>query len=159
MAWCRQATSHYLSQCWPTFMLPYDVTRPQWVKHSIYYMVTDWKPQIGLILPHQPSCCDTHTWQREISQRIMSLKFDLQTLDSCFWLIKCLATIAWATILVPSEVGKSLQLICRESLMVLLSRCLFSPTFLQFYATFWEKRTKKHLESLCTSWNLHALKD
>ena len=24
MAWCRQATSHYLSQCWPT--------RPQWVK-------------------------------------------------------------------------------------------------------------------------------
>ena len=31
MAWCRQATSHDLSQCWPRFMLPYDVTRPQWV--------------------------------------------------------------------------------------------------------------------------------
>ena len=31
MAWCRQATSHYLSQCWPRSMLPYDVTRPQWV--------------------------------------------------------------------------------------------------------------------------------
>ena len=29
MAWCRQATSHYLSQCWPRFMSPYDVTRPQ----------------------------------------------------------------------------------------------------------------------------------
>ena len=26
MAWCRQATSHYLSQCWPRFMSPYGVT-------------------------------------------------------------------------------------------------------------------------------------
>ena len=32
MAWCRQATSHYLSQCWPSSMSPYSVTRPQWVK-------------------------------------------------------------------------------------------------------------------------------
>ena len=32
MAWCRQATIHYLSQCWPRSLSPYDVTRPQWVK-------------------------------------------------------------------------------------------------------------------------------
>ena len=32
MAWCCQATSHYLSQCWPRSLLPYDVTRLQWVK-------------------------------------------------------------------------------------------------------------------------------
>ena len=32
MAWCRQATSHYLSQCWPWSLLPYGVTRPEWVK-------------------------------------------------------------------------------------------------------------------------------
>ena len=31
MAWCRQATSHYLSQCWPRSMLSNGVTRPQWV--------------------------------------------------------------------------------------------------------------------------------
>ena len=31
MAWCRQATSHYLSQCWPRSLTLYDVTRPQWV--------------------------------------------------------------------------------------------------------------------------------
>ena len=31
MAWCRQATSHYLSQCWPRSLLPYSITRPQWV--------------------------------------------------------------------------------------------------------------------------------
>ena len=31
MAWCRQATSRYLSQCWPRSLSPYDVTGPQWV--------------------------------------------------------------------------------------------------------------------------------
>ena len=34
MAWCRQATSHYLSQCWPISMLPNGVTRPKWVNRS-----------------------------------------------------------------------------------------------------------------------------
>ena len=34
MAWCRQATSHYLSQCWPSSMSPYGITRPQWVNSS-----------------------------------------------------------------------------------------------------------------------------
>ena len=32
MAWCHQATSHCLSQCWPKSMSPNGVTRPQWVK-------------------------------------------------------------------------------------------------------------------------------
>ena len=31
MAWCRQATSHYLSQCWPRSLSPYGITRPQWM--------------------------------------------------------------------------------------------------------------------------------
>ena len=31
MVWCRQATSHYLNQCWPRSTSPYGVTRPQWV--------------------------------------------------------------------------------------------------------------------------------
>ena len=34
MAWCRQATSHYLSQCWPSSMSPYGVTKPQWVDNG-----------------------------------------------------------------------------------------------------------------------------
>ena len=29
MAWCHQATSHYLNQCWPRSMSPNNVTRPQ----------------------------------------------------------------------------------------------------------------------------------
>ena len=32
MAWCRQATSHYLNRCWPRYLTPYGVTRPQGVK-------------------------------------------------------------------------------------------------------------------------------
>ena len=36
MAWCRQATSHYLSQCWRRCVLPYGITRPQWVnQHGV----------------------------------------------------------------------------------------------------------------------------
>ena len=31
MAWCWQATSHYLSQCWPRSVSPYGVISPQWV--------------------------------------------------------------------------------------------------------------------------------
>ena len=34
MAWCRRATSHFLSQCWPRFMSPNGVTRPQWVNET-----------------------------------------------------------------------------------------------------------------------------
>ena len=34
MAWCRQAISHHLSQCWPRSLSPYGVTRPQWVNHN-----------------------------------------------------------------------------------------------------------------------------
>ena len=34
MAWCRQATSHYLSQCLPRSLQPNGITSPQWVKIS-----------------------------------------------------------------------------------------------------------------------------
>ena len=35
MAWCRQAASHYLSQCWHRTVSTYSVTRPQWVNTSL----------------------------------------------------------------------------------------------------------------------------
>ena len=34
MAWCHQATSHYLNQCWHRSMLLYGITRPLWVNTS-----------------------------------------------------------------------------------------------------------------------------
>ena len=40
MAWCRQATSHYLSQCWPRSLSPYGITRLQWVNWCFHYSLT-----------------------------------------------------------------------------------------------------------------------
>ena len=34
MAWCHQATSHYLNQCWLSPLSPYSVARPQWLNSS-----------------------------------------------------------------------------------------------------------------------------
>ena len=33
MAWCHQATSHYLYKCWHRSIPPYGVIKPQWVNH------------------------------------------------------------------------------------------------------------------------------
>ena len=35
MAWCLQATSHYLNQWWPSLPTHICITRPQWVKQSL----------------------------------------------------------------------------------------------------------------------------
>ena len=34
MAWYHQATSYYPGQCWPSFISPFGITRPQWVNPS-----------------------------------------------------------------------------------------------------------------------------
>ena len=47
MAWCRQATSHYLSQCWPTSLTPYGVPRPQWVIYQHLEMSQDLDVHFG----------------------------------------------------------------------------------------------------------------
>ena len=56
MTWCRQSTSHYLSQCWPRSLSPYGVTRPQWVKTKI----------LGQVYMFQAACSIRQTiatWQ------------------------------------------------------------------------------------------------
>ena len=62
MAWCRQATSHYLSQCWPRALSPYGVTRPQWVKlkrnENFNYMDTS-SHKVNSIY-HIPQILDIH---------------------------------------------------------------------------------------------------
>ena len=42
MAWCHQATSHYLSQCWHRSMSSYGVTRPHWVKATYTCLGGQW---------------------------------------------------------------------------------------------------------------------
>ena len=41
MAWCRQATSHYLSQCWLRSLSPYGVTRSQWVNVKKAFLLVE----------------------------------------------------------------------------------------------------------------------
>ena len=62
MAWCRQATSHYLSQCWPRSMSPNGITRLQWVKEtSCLHSVV--KCEFILLLTPNVSCHpDIHYW-------------------------------------------------------------------------------------------------
>ena len=52
MAWCRQATSHYLSQCWPRSMSSYGITGPQWVKNCTMRNVLqlNWNQNINIFI-------------------------------------------------------------------------------------------------------------
>ena len=56
MAWCLQATSHYLRQCWPRSMSLYGITTPQWVNDFLFFFFFfKWLPQrftfCGLVTP------------------------------------------------------------------------------------------------------------
>ena len=56
MAWCHQATSHYLSQCWLRSLSPYGVTRPQWVKqpkNTLWWSIS----KKNLLKSYQPDIC------------------------------------------------------------------------------------------------------
>ena len=92
MAWCRQAPSHFLSQCWPRSMLPNGVTRPQWVKTQISWEGFKKKRlSNGLQV-----CCQAISWWRNQVTRIsMSQRTHCSLyptvwdiLSSCFVLLK-----------------------------------------------------------------------
>ena len=54
MAWCRQATSHYLNQCWHRSLPPYGVTRPHWV-NGVWLMsqhILSTKPLTKYVMMH-----------------------------------------------------------------------------------------------------------
>ena len=68
MAWCRQATSHYLSQCWLSSLSPYGVARQQWVNVPLHFMQRSFRAQyVTLSLTgwahtqNHPSFC-SHPW-------------------------------------------------------------------------------------------------
>ena len=60
IAWCRQATSHYLSQCWPRSMSPNGVTRPQWVYSSVAKSPSNF---IGGLAKNGGACFTDRNWQ------------------------------------------------------------------------------------------------
>ena len=61
MAWCHQAPSHYLSQCWPRSMWPYDTSRPQWVNMTLccnYYIII----YLFILVHAVPTCLWRARW-------------------------------------------------------------------------------------------------
>ena len=68
IAWCCQATRHYLSQCWPKSMSPYSVTRPQWVL----------VPSASVVI----YCLNVHVFQLCFTYTRVALWLPKKTLDS-----------------------------------------------------------------------------
>ena len=58
MTSCNQATSHYLIQYWPKSMLPYSVTRPQWL-NSLQHNDAKWRHRTRSMLVQEMACCLT----------------------------------------------------------------------------------------------------
>ena len=57
MAWCQQATSHFMNQCWPRSLLPYCVIRSQWFNgcNAIYiYIYLLFKSVLWLLVAWRP---------------------------------------------------------------------------------------------------------
>ena len=78
MAWCHQATSHYLSPCWPRSVLPYGVTRTQWVNTLrtnsqqflyLFYFSSSCTPVDAKRVRHEPHFCEVRRWPEHVLHR------------------------------------------------------------------------------------------
>ena len=91
MACCHQATSHYLSQCWPRYMSLNGVTRPQRVKAQCVWMLILLSTYWSLLLQYFSHmieelmtskhhwCCNTfYIWFRNSWSALLMLRHFLQ---------------------------------------------------------------------------------
>ena len=87
MAWCCQASSHYLSQCWPRPMSPHGIVRPQWVNDDIHLARHINPPmQVGF----------SHGW-RWRQDKANSAQCDVRQNKMCIWvnIISCWTKLWW----------------------------------------------------------------
>ena len=91
MAWWHQATGYYLSQCWPSSMSLFGVTRPQWVNalqvfislidfiqfnHKIHF--NPWSRNIIIVIPCELPCHIHYQWWKPLKyQPFRILKYSL----------------------------------------------------------------------------------
>ena len=113
MAWCRQATSHYLSQCWPRSLLPYVITRPQYFGFHCHisvlciHSVSDNIINLSVVYsPHgnaQPTFQFTPYWSTGIFNSLAPGKFEWNFRHVIFkqilviddWGISCEIALTW----------------------------------------------------------------
>ena len=116
MAWCRQAPSHYLSQCWPRSMPPYDVTRPQWVKivDQSFQLETLWP-----ILQHHLDRKSSNLWVNSFLSKPNDLTLSHLSRFSCW---------SFAALSLRTSISSSLRSffnLSSRSLSCLMSCCNF----------------------------------
>ena len=127
MAWCRQATIHYLSQCWLSSLSPYGIARPPWAKkwyhiqvylqvYQVYSSISfkSWKyPASIMIHPrwlrdsafriYRSSLHTYHvTWPRSSTIHSSNIRFEWQNqmitkYSSPHWYLNKMATILQTT--------------------------------------------------------------
>ena len=88
MAWCRQATRHYLSQCWPRSLSPYGVTGPQWVKMDALKLAV----HVLFLLVWFSACMYVPNSFISGWPRSWSMREDVTNVTSSHWLGPCSAT-------------------------------------------------------------------
>ena len=86
-AWCCQAKSLYLSQCWPRSMSPYDIARPHWViqTYNSGMEVLLKLPPFAVFNCHETLCTypkftsmhilKFHVWVTQVNLKLMVLEW------------------------------------------------------------------------------------
>ena len=85
MAWCLQATSHYLRQCWLRSMWSNGVTRPQWVNQ---FSSNSWHGTLIYIY-----ICILSRKELNVSNNVLQIRLCL----SKSWPVSYLPVIFWET--------------------------------------------------------------
>ena len=140
MTWCRQATSHYLSQCWPRSLLPYGVTRPQWVNtdlHKVSWLFT---------------LCSKNQFQMGFHP---TLRKQIPQFDPL--------KMAPKSGICPQRSPCHLIVFCALSHICVIEHCVIGwehdwvwPNWLNWWAWLWVSAFKIHFPNTVKPWNLRA---
>ena len=125
MAWCRQATSHYLSQYWLSSLSPYGVARPQWVNlhmHVITLCLTAQSCLIAFSFPFtqrmiylmMSTCFAKKIKVLQIKNVVCLFPDSISCIEShCLYLIKRVAfasILGWSELKWPTAMKKDWRL-------------------------------------------------
>ena len=131
MAWCRQATSHFPSQCWPRSLSPYGVTKPQWVKIHLPNTSCNGLCRAAPALPVLPSnryFNDLRRYSLDFANFVISPKLEIKC--TCYGQYLYMVSTAKSFCHFSKLISVKFQM-CLSDLII----CLF----------------------VCTSWNIHRL--
>ena len=101
MAWCHQATSHYLNQCWPRSVSSYGVTKLQWVKHRLWVIQENYVNVVSAddLAPKEtrpPTVMKVHAlfWFIHVMSSLMAVHCNSLCPSDAIWWHKSVAILA-----------------------------------------------------------------